>query len=285
MGAPKLPSGTVLDIGHPLLGSYLTTGILGKGAQGVVYQVENRRKQRFAAKVAASEATAQERLRRESQALAKVRSAHVVEFVEAGADPMVGWVLVQSLVPGAPLSKIRPGPPFWTLSRVVELGIQVAEGLQAIGQAGLVMRDLSPAQVMVAQSTSGLFVCLVDLGLARGEGKPSDLTDPRLIAGTPGFTAPEWVLQGVGSAASDVYSLAAILWWTLLGRNPFGSASPELSLGLQLSGWQPKVSSESLKGIAKGPEVAALLERSLSMNPAARPSSPAVFAEVLRTLV
>ncbi len=270
-----------------LLNNYRVLGVLGKGAQGVVYLVQDQRQgQKYAAKVASKHPLAQERLRRESQALSLVQSPYVVGYVQGGLDRDVGWVQICHVVPGVSLARMATGLPLWTPQRLGRLCWQAAQGITAIHQSGMLMRDLAPSQVVVHQKDSELNVCLVDLGLARRTDVPSDLTEPGAAPGTPGFTAPEWVSEGTGTTASDTYSLAALVWWVLSGKAPFGAAPAELTFALQLMDAPEPLDLRALGYTLRNEaQISQLLTQCLSPDPSARPRSPEEFAKRLTLLL
>ncbi len=269
-------------LGDTLLGRYRVTGELGRGAQGAVLHVWGPGNRAFAAKISGLDPRFQARLRAEANALGRVASEHVVRLVESAVDERWGVVIVTEVVGGVPLVRMKPGPPLWDCGRLVALCSQVAEGLEAIAAAGLVMRDLSPAQVMVAQRGSQLWACLVDLGLARESEQWSDVTGPDEIPGTPGFLAPEWITVGVGDARSDAYSLAALMLWTMRGKGPFGNVViPELTLGLQASGVAADVDVGPYAALfADAKRMKELLLSTLAQDASRRPSSPRVFSQL-----
>lgn len=270
-----------------LLTYYRVLGILGRGAQGVVYLVlDERTGQRQAAKVVPRSTLAQQRLRRESDALSLVHSPHVAQHVGLGFDPMQGWVMLTQVIPGAPLSTFATGLPLWTPKRVCELVSQVADALTCVQQAGLLLRDLSPAQVLVHQHRGHLSACLVDLGLARRAEVPSDLTEPGVAPGTPGFTAPEWVADGQGSMASDTYSLAALVWWLLSGHPPYHTHNAELTFALQLTESPAPLDIQRLGyRLGQHEALSQWLCAALSPVPKERPQTPLAFVEGLRPLL
>jgi hypothetical protein len=155
------------------------------------------------------------RAQREAQALAQVRHTNLLEVYAAEIGPQ-GSYLVMEYVRGRPLSELPPDRDWRTVFR------QVAAALAALHEAGLVHRDVKPANILEEE---GGRVVLIDLGLVRDE-RATAITRTGVVVGTIGFMAPE-VLQGAApSPASDWFAWAVSFYWALTRRMPFGS--PEM---------------------------------------------------------
>ena len=179
-----------------------------------------------------SDDRARQRLVREAQAAARFRHDNVVT-VHAVVDPSDGFpYLVMEFIDGPTLGDLigsGPGherglPP----REAADLIAQIADGLAAAHQVGLVHRDIKPENVMIEPGTGR--PKLMDFGLARGEGDLGNLTREDLLAGTPSYMSPE---QAGGErsldARSDLYALGVTLYETLTGEVPFRGA-PQMVL-------------------------------------------------------
>ena len=98
---------------------------------------------------------------------------------------------------------------------------QAAAALDASHAAGLVHRDVKPANVLLEGSPESERVFLTDFGISRTTGGEATVTGTSGLLGSPDYVAPEQAEKGGADARSDVYSLAAILFFTLTGRTPF----------------------------------------------------------------
>jgi serine/threonine-protein kinase len=150
-----------------------------------------------------------------------------------------------------------------------------AEGLAALHARGILHRDVTPRNVLLAGGRAKLG----DLGVAHegapGERRPrSDLTDPGTTVGTLAYLAPE-LLEGVpASRASDVYGLGAVAYRTLAGALPHAAGS---IAGLVLDGRRP-VEPLASRAPDVGPVLATLVARALDARPDARPSAAELAA-------
>ena len=150
---------------------------------------------------------------------------------------------------------------------VAQIGAQVADALAATHAAGIVHRDVKPANVLVGQGgdVEGM-VKITDFGISHAIGDVT-LTQTGQITGTPAFLAPE-VAQGAEmSEASDVFSLGATLYTCLEGEPPFGMDDNALRLLHRVAG------GSCARPAAPGSLTAPLMEM-LAVDPAARPTMP-----------
>jgi serine/threonine protein kinase len=282
------------------LGDYSIEEELGHGGMGIVYRAfDPSLKRRVAIKILRPEradATARRRLVREAQAAARFRHDNVVT-VHAVVDPPDGLpYLVMEYVAGATLGELVRGSPGrrggMPPRQAAELIAQIADGLAAAHQVGLVHRDIKPDNVMI-EPASGR-PKLMDFGLARGQGDLGHLTREDIVAGTPSYMSPEQArCEQDLDPRSDLYALGVTLYETLTGEVPFRGA-PQMVLRQifeedprpprQLNDRIPRdLETICLKAMAKVPlrrypsagDMAADLRRWLSGEPVhARPTGP-----------
>ncbi|SSC24720.1 Serine/threonine-protein kinase [Klenkia terrae] len=218
-------------------GPYRVLGVLGQGGMGeVVRALDAEHEREVALKVLhpqwAGDESYRERFRREARVVARLREPHVVPIHRYGEiDGRL--FLDMRLVEGEDLASLlrRTGPLH--PARAVDLVGQVARALDAAHADGLVHRDVKPSNVLLvaradggdlADSVAGDdFVYLVDFGIARpvGEETGPSLTGTGLTIGSTEYMAPERFHGRQLSAATDVYSLACVLFEALTGRRPF----------------------------------------------------------------
>jgi hypothetical protein len=251
---------------------------LGEGTTGVVYEAIDRESGvRVALKTlrnVTTESTA--RLEREFRALQTVRHPNLVtlgEFVCEGGQSL----LTMELVEGTDfLEYVRPAdragrePPFDEPRLRDALG-QLAEGLSALHDAGLVHRDVKPSNVRVTPEGR---VVLLDFGLVID----ATADDPWMqsAAGTPRYMAPEQAVSGQVGPEADWYATGVLLFEALTGRAPF--EGPPLQVVTRKQKEEPPASSAVARGVPA--DLDALCAALLRFDPASRPQG----RHVLRAL-
>src|SRR5262245_15271580 len=193
------------------LSHYRIEAPLGSGGMGVVYRARDLHLERdVALKVLPADLLTDEdarrRFRREALALSRLRHAHinVVHDFDVVDDTQF---LVTELVPGTTLAeRLQDGP--LPENEVVRLGTQIAQGLEAAHEAGVLHRDVKPGNIMVTPRGEAK---VMDFGLARRFGAASETTATATVtkatlAGTPAYMAPEILLGEEPSPQSDLYS-------------------------------------------------------------------------------
>ena len=191
------------------IGHFKIVRELGAGGMGIVFEAyDPDLDRRVAIKVVrdrAASSAAGTRLLREAQAMARLAHPHVVAVHEVGT--IEGQVfLVMELVPGATLSAWLEKPRSWR--EIVEAFVQAGEGLAAAHRAGLVHRDFKPTNVLVDPSGR---VRVVDFGLADAEEQMIAEGSERVVAGTPGYMAPEQRVGDPVDARADQYAFGISL--------------------------------------------------------------------------
>ncbi len=260
------------------LGPYEVLGPLGAGGMGLVIRaVDTRLGREVAIKVLYADAAKDEkRLRRlvgEARAVSALNHPNIVTLFEMGESPR-GPYLVTELVDGETVRSLLAEGPL-PLSLALDVAIQTLAGLTKAHEIGLVHRDLKPENLMVTRDG---FLKILDFGVAKLARPDLDDTDPakrrlRLdmpttekgtIIGTAAYMSPEQVRAEPVSAASDVFSVAVVLYEMVTGRNPFQRGRPEETFVAVLR--------ESPEPIGAGFPAALwpILEKALAKRPADR---------------
>ena len=192
---------------------------------GVLYlALEPGLERRVALKLIAPEAAADDvfarRFAEESKIAASIEHPNVVPIYAAGEEGGVPYIAMR-YVAGADLAKrlAREGrldPPV-----AGELIAQVANGLDAIHAAGLVHRDVKPANVLLSGGDGAEHAYITDFGVARNVSTESGLTQTGRFVGTLDYVAPEQISGGAIDARVDVYALGCLLFKLLTGEVPF----------------------------------------------------------------
>ena len=224
----------------------------------------------------ADDATFRSRFSSEAQHAAALHHpgvAAVYDFGEAaeGGDGPRPY-LVMELVDGQPLSAlIRPGQPL-DPEVTRDLMAQAADAIGAAHAAGIIHRDVKPANLLVTPDRQ---VKITDFGIARAtEGMA--LTQTGQVMGTPQYLSPEQARGGTATPASDVYSLGVVTFECLTSRRPFVGETPVATALAHLREPVPALPA-SIPG-----DLAAVVTRSLAKDPAERYPDATAFAAALR---
>jgi len=198
---------------------------LGRGGMGILYlAVEPGLDRRVALKLIAPEAAAEEvfarRFAEESRIAASIEHPNVVPIYAAGEERGVPYIAMR-YVSGSDLSRRIADDGRLEPRRAAALIAQVAEGLDAIHAAGLVHRDVKPANVLLSGEQGSEHAYLTDFGVARNLATESGLTQTGRFVGTLDYVAPEQIAGGTADARVDVYALGCLLFKLLTGEVPF----------------------------------------------------------------
>ncbi len=266
------------------LGGYRILKELGRGGMGVVYQAEDPKLKRLIAlkamlpKLASSEA---HRLRfvREAQAMAAVHHDNIVTIHAVDEDKGVPFLAMEFLH-GMPLDQWLKNGRKPTIPQVLGLGREIAEGLAAAHERGLIHRDIKPGNIWLDSTHKGR-VKILDFGLARATQEDVHLTQTGAIMGTPAYMAPEQARSEKVDARSDLFSLGCVLYKLCTGAMPF-TGDTTMSLLMALAVDNPKPVRELNPDVPA--ELADLVTRLLEKVPAKRPQSAREVVQALQAV-
>ena len=214
------------------LGSYEIRAPLGAGGMGEVYRALDPKLQRdVAIKVLpeglASDPQALARFEREARAVAALSHPHILAIHDFGVADGTAYAVME-LLEGETLREKLEGGPLPT-RKAAEYGAQLADGLAAAHEKGVVHRDLKPENVFVTREGR---VKILDFGLARHAPTAADgdvshsptrsrYTDPGTVLGTVGYMSPEQVRGRPVDHRSDIFSVGSILFEMVTGARAF----------------------------------------------------------------
>jgi serine/threonine protein kinase len=204
------------------IGGYEVSGVVGAGGMGVVLKAHDRSLDRIVAiKVMsphlASNGSARKRFAREAKAAAAVLHPNVIAIHRVASDDACPY-LVMPYLRGASLQKRIDSQGPLPLKDTLRIGAQIAAGLAAAHEQGLVHRDIKPANILLEEGVER--VTITDFGLARAVDDAS-MTCSGVIAGTPQYMSPEQTRREPIDARSDLFSLGSVLYAMCTGRSPF----------------------------------------------------------------
>jgi eukaryotic-like serine/threonine-protein kinase len=262
-------------------GKYRVDAMVGRGGMGSVFRARDVRLDRdVAIKIVRADllgsSEARARFRREAQIVARLQHPAIVAVFDYGTLPDGAAYLVMEFVRGEDFRGLLKRERRLDASRLVPLVGEVAAGVQAAHDAGVLHRDLKPENVLLPANGRGPKV--LDFGVAKITTATTDdaatLTGHATIVGTPAYMAPEQLRGGAIDARVDVFSLGVMSFEALTGTLPFGAGSL-LEVGLQQA-LRTAPGADALPA-----SLAPTVLSALALDPDARPASPAAFARAL----
>jgi serine/threonine protein kinase len=211
------------------LGHFRLKRLLGKGGFGHVWEAEDTVMDRMVAlKLLRSEYSENEKFRqrlfREARAAGRLHEPHVVPIHQCGEIDGQLYIDMR-LIDGTDLESVLSQEGPLAPARAVAVVRQVASALDAAHAAGLIHRDVKPANILLAEDD---FACLVDFGLANA-ASDAKLTSTGFTVGTFAYMAPERLSAGGEiDRRVDVYALACVLYECLTGSQPYSGDIPAL---------------------------------------------------------
>jgi tRNA A-37 threonylcarbamoyl transferase component Bud32 len=265
------------------LGHYRVLELIGGGGMGCVFRAEDLQLHRqVALKVMKPEVAqmpaARERFLREARAAAALDDENVVTIFEVAEERDVLFLAMPCLKGMTLEASLRQaGLP--TLPQLLRFGRQVALGLAAAHEKGLIHRDIKPSNLWLMPA--GDRIKILDFGLARPVDDDVHLTSTGIIVGTPRYMSPEQALAETVDARSDLFSLGVVLYRMASGAFPFRGTTT-FALLSALASEQPR----SIRELAPTlpPAAGELIMQLLAKDPAARPASAREVAGRLQAI-
>ena len=267
-----------------IAGRYEILGLVGSGGMGTVYRARDRELDEIVAlKILRGELSydpqAVARFRREVKLARRVTHKNVARTFDIGAHAGTAF-LTMELVQGESLAQRLAHDRRLPLERAVEIALEIARGLGAAHQAGVVHRDLKPDNVLLSRDGR---VVVTDFGIAFAEEALGGEGGARRIVGTPAYMAPEQLETPEKiDARVDVYALGLVLYEMLTGELPW-VAQTELALATARIVKPPRDPRELVPELP--PSVVAILFAALAKNADDRLPSAEVLATKLSGLV
>jgi len=269
------------------LGSYEIVSRLGAGGMGEVYRASDTRLGReVALKILpsefASDADRRARFEKEARAAAALNHPNILSLYDIGTEGGIPYIVTE-LVAGETLSGLVERGPVAT-RKLLDIAVQIAEGMAAAHAGGITHRDLKPANIMLLPDGRAK---ILDFGLAR-QRKVSETTDsetvtvgqtkPGMIVGTVHYMSPEQASGKPADHRSDQFSFGLILYEMASGRKAFDKPESVQTMSAILSEEAPPIE-RSIPGPLHW-----IIDRCLAKDPADRYDSSRDLYQELRNL-
>ncbi len=261
------------------LGRYEVERLIGAGGMGVVFKAFDTELHRpVAIKVLvpylAGSGPARKRFAREARAAAAIVHEHVVPIHNVETERDTPLLVMQYIAGESLQSRIDRTGPLETCE-ILRIGMQIASGLSAAHQQGLVHRDVKPSNVLLEQGIERALI--TDFGLARATDDAT-LTRSGVHPGTPQFMSPEQAQGEPVDARSDLFSLGSVLYTMCTGRPPFRAEST-LSVLRRIADDEPRRIRQLNPNIPEW--LCAIVQKLMAKAPADRYSCAADVAALL----
>ena len=267
------------------LAGYVLEEQIGAGGMAIVFRARDEMLGRWAAvkviaPAMAGDAQFRARFLRESRAIAAVEEPHIIPVYAAGEADGVLYIATRYVAGGDLVGLLQRAGGILQPDQAADLVSQVAAALDAAHAAGLVHRDVKPANILIDAApgrTEHAF--LSDFGLSKGASSSSGLTATGQFLGTPDYCAPEQVRGGAMDGRLDQYALACVAFVLLTGTLPFRRGDAMATLFAHV---HDPVPAASVSRAGLSPVLDAVLARGMAKAPADRFASCGEFAGALR---
>lgn len=265
-----------MEVGTVIDGKFKIEKELGRGSFGGVYRAKQMNIDRTVAlKLLQPRGKAdnemRQRFKREAKLSFELRSPHSIRIHDFGETQSGQMFIVMEYLEGLPLDKLLRQEGAMSPERVTRIVRQILDSLIEAHQLGIVHRDLKPDNIFVCNNaTQTDFVKVFDFGIAKvvgggGAGTLKETAKLTMIGGTvgtPAYMSPEQCCGETLTQASDLYSLAIVIYELLTGKLPFEDANPVRTMMKQINESPPPLPAHlantalgkaTMRTLAKGP--------------------------------
>ena len=267
------------DVQRALAGQYSLHRELGRGGMGVVYLAREVELDRFVAikvlpAALALRADMRERFMREARASARLSHPNIAPIFRVGEQNGIAFFSM-AYVDGESLGERLRSRGVLPAREVTRILRDASWALAYAHAQGVVHRDVKPDNILIERDTERVFV--TDFGIAAVEDAATAITGAHEIVGTAQYMSPEQASSGAIDGRADLYSLGIIGFLATTGRLPFDGKTAAVVIAKQVSEPAPSIARE----VGVPEQLAAVIERVLRKDPAARFANGEAMAEAL----
>ena len=281
-------------IGNIFAERYEILDLIGSGGMSKVYKAKQKYIDKLVAikvlnLMAANDENSFERFQREAQTASSLKHPNIVEIIDFGVTTNSIAFLIMEYLEGESLLEIINRNGFLPYNSVLEIFIQICDGMNHAHKRNIVHRDLKPSNILILEYTEKPLVKIFDFGIAKfldlqEVSTRPDLTQKGDVFGSPLYMSPEQCKGDALSTSSDIYSLGCVLFESLTGVPPFQGNSNYDIMSKHVSELCPKLTTVSPYLIIP-PELEDLVHSMLQKRPESRPKSMEIIKDQLNTIV
>ena len=266
---------------------YTVLGLVGKGGMGVVYKAEQALIKRIVAlkvlrREVVQDETSVKRFLNEARAIASLENPHTITLYDFGVTRDGLLYYTMELLKGTPLSRLIKREAPLDYRRAVGFILETCGSLQEAHESNILHRDLKPDNLFIIKRWEEEHVKVLDFGIAKlvGDTSMETMTKTGMIVGTPQYLSPEQALGNPSVPASDLYSLAIVLYEMLTGSPPFLGDTPLKTMWKHLQEQAPPIHVKN-PNIEVPKSIDLFLRRALQKEPGKRPQTALAFRKAL----
>lgn len=273
------------DPGLKLVGNYEFIQFIGAGGMGVIYKAKHPILNRLVAiKMLHGHLVNDaiiKRFRQEAEAVSSLDHRNIIHVHDFGVSEHNQPYMVMDFIEGKPLSDVLQAHPL-SMEAVINIAIQIAEGLQHAHDRSVLHRDLKPSNIMVTDYDCAVpEVKIVDFGIAKVlESEKTRMTQTGELIGTPQYMSPEQCRGGLLDARSDIYALGCVMFEAITGKALFSGHSM-VSVIVDQMNTQPRTLQETRPDMSFPGHLEDIVAKVLAKDPADRYQSMNELAEDL----
>ena len=278
----------MMDSGTLIAARFRVVHLLGSGGMGAVYRCVDTFAPADAPSLAVKIIKHEDpvlagRFRREMQVMQQLHGEHLVHVVDTGEVDGAQFIAMELLEGISLREQLRAGDPL-TPTDTLLLARDLARALEVAHGAGVIHRDVKPANIQLARRPDGSSrTVLLDFGIARSLDPSVTLTGTGLVVGTAGYIAPEVGMGGrTADERSDIYSLGVVLYEALVGAPPFVAAN---AMALMARHAIEDPMAPHVREPTVPPAISSLVMRLMARDPARRPPTAAATILAITALL